>query len=309
MRQRIIGLAVLLLTVWGVSAQEVDVNDVIGRYSGVNGNKYMQPVADAFGANMNSGLFHSAYIRPGLKFQLYFGLQTMFAYIPDASKSFKATTEGDYFPKMTVEGVPTICGDPDGKIVDGPEGTKYYFPGGFGLDYLPYVTPQLTVGSLYGTDFTLRFMSARIMASRLNMEEQEWINNLRTFGWGVRHSVSQWLGNLTDMEIAVGYYRQTLSSEEYIDSRSNMLSIHVSYDIAIFTLYGGVGFESSTMILNYDRDDVHLNFDLSGANKVRASIGATFNMGPLKLNTEYNFSKQHTLSVGLGMGFNDFKYD
>ncbi|PID92964.1 MAG: hypothetical protein CSA95_09025 [Bacteroidetes bacterium] len=292
----------------GGSAQDLDINDVLGRYFGANGDNYIQPVADAFGANMNSGLFHTAYIRSGMKFQLYFGLQTMFAYIPESSKSFEAKTEGDYFPEMTVEGVPTICGDPDGKIVEGPEGTKYYFPGGFDLDYLPYATPQLTVGSLYGTDFTVRLLSARPMASRLSMEEQEWINSLYMLGWGVRHNISQWL-DLSGMEIAVGYYRQTLSSEDYIDIRSRLISLQFSYNLAAFTLYAGVGFETSSMILNYHSEELSVDFDLSGINKVRTTIGATFNMGPVKLSAEYNLSKQRTFSVGLGVGFNDFKRD
>lgn len=307
MRKIYLNLAILLSLSFVVSAQDIDINDIVGRYTGTNGNKYMQPIADAFGANMNSGLFHSAYIQPGLKPQVYLGMQTMVAIIPDATKVFTAITEDDYFPTTEVNDVPTVCGDPNGKIVDGPAGTKYYFPGGFDLSYIPYASPQLTIGSIYGTDVTLRYGGANFIVKNFELEDEEWINKFRMFGWGVRHSISQWLGDLTDIDIAVGYYSQSISSREYLDIRASLISLQASYNKSIMTFYGGIGYETSSMNVKYEDDNINVDYDMVGVNSIRVSFGATLNAGPVKLNLEYNVSEQSTVALGLGIGINDFK--
>nr|MCK4408798.1 hypothetical protein [Candidatus Eisenbacteria bacterium] len=55
-----LGCAVLvLLAAVPVSAQ---IGDQISAYSGANAEGYLEPLALAIGANLNSGLFHSAHI-------------------------------------------------------------------------------------------------------------------------------------------------------------------------------------------------------------------------------------------------------
>ncbi len=303
MLRKIFSITLFFIISISISAQDIDIDDIVSRYVDSNGNAYMQPLGDALGANINSGLFHSAYIQPGLKPQIYLGMQTMMAFIPEASKTFTATTEGDFFPITEVENVPTVCGNPEGKIVDGPGGTKYYFPGGFNINYVPYATPQLTIGSLYGTDITVRYVAANFLVKRLELEDEDWINQFRMFGWGVRHNISQWLGDLTNIDIAVGYYSQSITSSEYLDIQTSLISLQASYERSLLTIYGGIGVESSSFKIKYE----NIDFDIAGVNTVRITVGATLNAGPVKLNAEYNVSNQSALAVGLGIGINDMK--
>lgn len=284
--------------------------DLISRYSGANGDEYMQPIADVLGANINSGMFHSAYIQRGITPQFYIGLTGMVAFIPDASKVFTTTTEGEFFPTTTVEDVPTIFGDKDGKTVEGPGGTRYYFPGGLELDAIPLALPQITVGSIYGTDITVRYMSVSSLAESLNIQDEDLINELHLFGWGVRHCVSQYFEDFLPVDISVGYYRNTLSSGEYLNVASSLISIQASYNKSLLTIYGGIGIESSSTKVYYDfGNDFVVNYNLKGRNTVRLTVGATVNAGPLKINVDYNVANQSTLSAGIGIGVNELKKD
>jgi len=307
MCKKIICILALISLSIGASAQDIDVNDLIRRYTGENGNKYMQPVADALGANLNSGLFHSAMIQPGIKPQIYIGLTTMVAPIPESSKIFTATTEGSYFPTTTVDSVPTLFGDPNGYIVGGPGGTKYYFPGGLDINYVPFAAPQLSIGSLFGTDLTIRYASANYFVKNLGLEDEDWINKFRFFGWGFRHSISQWLGDLTNIDIAVGYYSQSITSRDYLDIRASLISLQASYQKSLLTVYGGIGIESGSLQVKYEDDNLAIDYDLTGVNNVRVTLGATLNAGPVKLNAEYNVSEQSAIAVGLGIGINELK--
>ncbi|MCK9168640.1 MAG: hypothetical protein M0O94_08765 [Bacteroidales bacterium] len=299
--KRIVLLVWALMTVFVAGAQ--DYEDLLSRYSGENGNKFMQPVADVLGANLNSGWFHNAYLQPGIKPQFYVGVTTMFAFLPDNSKVFTATTEGSFFPATTVEDVPTIFGDKDGKIVEGPGSTRYYFPGGIELNYIPFATPQLSIGSFFGTDLSIRYASVKPFVSSFELEDVNEINALQLFGWGLRHSVSQYLGDLIPVDLTLGYYRTTLTSRDYLNVYASLISIQASYRQSIFTFYGGIGIESSGTRIEYES----VTFDLKANNSVRATLGACINAGPVKINAEYNASAQSTFSAGLGIGINELE--
>ena len=291
-----------------------DYEDLLSRYTGENGDQFIQPIADVLGANLNSGLFHSAYIQRGITPQFYIGITGMVAYIPDASKVFSATTEGSFFPTTTVDDVPTIFGDNDGEIVEGPGGTRYYFPGGLEIDMIPLAVPQITVGSLFGTDITVRYMSVSSMAESFNIGDIDLINELHIFGWGVRHCVSQYFEDILPVDISVGYYRNTISSREYLKVASSLISLQASYNYSIVTFYGGIGIEGSSTTVHYNfqddfEEDLVVDINLKGRNTVRLTLGATVNAGPLKINVDYNLANQSTFSVGIGIGVNELKND
>lgn len=282
--------------------------DLLSRYTGENGDQFMQPIADVLGANLNSGMFHNAYIQPGLKPQFYIGITGMVGYIPDAYKVFTAETEGEFFPTTTVDDVPTIFGDKEGKIVDGPGGTRYYFPGGLEIEMIPLAVPQITLGSIYGTDITVRYMSVSSIAESLNVQDIDLINDLHIFGWGIRHCVSQYFEDILPVDISVGYYRNTISSHDYLNVASSLISLQASYTRSLLTIYGGIGIESSSTQVHYDfGNDFVVDYDLKGRNRVRLTVGATVNAGPLKINVDYNLANQSTISAGIGIGVNELQ--
>nr|WP_321409766.1 DUF6588 family protein [uncultured Carboxylicivirga sp.] len=287
--------------------QAQSLEDYLSKYTKENGKMYLQPFADAFSADFNSGLFHNARIHK-MGFQLYVGIVGQVAMIPSSAKTFQAYTESALYPPEGPYTVPTVFGSTDGRIVDvAASGNllQYSFPGGFDIDYVPLAMPQITIGSVYGTDFTARYIS-------LDIEDAGKVN---VFGWGLRHNIDQYLPFMP-LDLALGYYHQSFKVGEYMDAKANVVNLQASYSIPVITVYGGLGYENSKVNVQYtyegqDNTDANISagdkveFDMKGANTVRLTLGLTFNLGPVKLHGDYNLAKQNTFAVGLGIGINE----
>jgi hypothetical protein len=282
-----------------VPALPQDIDDYISRYSETNGKGYIQPVADVFGASFNSGLFHSAKLKK-MGFQMYLGIVATAAFIPEKSRTFTATTEGSFEPVQTAE-VPTIVGSPEPVEVTGNAGTTYAFPGGINATFLPFAVPQFSIGSVFGTDATIRYFAYPLGDD---------VGDLSLFSWGLRHSISQYI-KVLPLELAAGFYSQKFTVGDYMDATAWIANIQASKKISLFTFYGGLGYEKSTLKLRYEEDGdegeegVSINYDLDGGNTIRFTAGITFNFGPVKLNVDYNLAKQSVLSAGLGIGIGE----
>jgi len=277
--------------------QGQDFEDFMRKYTGANGKAYMQPLADAFGANLNSGLYHNAYIKKN-GFQLYVGVAVMDAFIPESNKTFTGTTQG-YFSPETSARVPTIFGSSEVVTVEGEGGTTYAFPGGLDISNLPLAVPHLTVGSLMGTDATLRWAAYDI---------GDEVGKVALFGWGLRHSLSQYLP-LKPVDMAVGFYSQLFSVGDVVDATGWVANIQASYPWRFITFYGGLGYERSTLDIayTYEADDSEVAFDLTGGNTIRTTLGLTLNLGPLKIHSDYTLASQSLLTLGLGVGIGEIE--
>ena len=72
-----------------VSAQ---INDQLSAYTGANATGYLQPLANAFGADLNTGIFRSASI-PRMHPTLRLEIEVMSVIFGDGDKTFRAATE------------------------------------------------------------------------------------------------------------------------------------------------------------------------------------------------------------------------
>ena len=272
-----------------------DIEELVSKYTESNGKGYMQPLADAFGATFNSGLFHTAGLKK-LGFQAYLGVVASTAFISDKRTTFDATTQGFTDPEITAT-APTVFGPGEAVSVDGPGGTAYVFPAGMNVKMIPFAIPQLSVGSVYGTDLTLRFIT-------FNLGED--FGDLSVFGWGIRHSISQYVEALP-LDVALGIYNQSFKAGDIVSANAWVVSAQASKKVLIFTFYGGLAFENTKLDLEYhnDEEDVDIAFNLKGKNSIRLTAGITFNLGPAKLNVDYNIASQSVLSFGLGIGIGE----
>ncbi len=290
----IVGVFILFLS---INLRGQDFEDFMEKYTDVNGQSYMQPLADAFGANLNSGLYHNAYIQNN-GFQLYLGIAVMNAVIPSRSKTFMGTTQGFFRPETRVK-APTIFGKSEVVAIQGEGQTYYTFPGGLDISNLPLAVPHLTVGALYGTDLTLRWM-----AYDLGKE----VGRIQLFGWGLRHSLDQYLP-LQPVHVAAGFYNQQFSVGDAVDASAWVANIQASYQWRFITFYGGLGYERSTLDIayTYEGDDSKIAFDLTGDNTIRGTLGLTLNLGPMKLHSDYTLARQSLLTLGLGVGIGEIQ--
>jgi hypothetical protein len=284
-----------------IPAASQDIQDFVSKYTADNGKGYMQPLADAFGASLNSGLFHSAHIsRAG--FHLYVGVETMTAIVGDKQKTFTAKTE-NFNPQTSIK-APTLFGSNKSVSVAGenpdgtPNGTAFYFPGGMNVKNLPILAPQVTVGSVMGTDATVRWFATSSVKD---------IGKIELLGWGVRHSLSQYMPLLPMVDIAVGYYSQSFKVGKIVDAKATLISLQGSVSKSILVVYGGIGYESSSLKIAYDYKDAQnvtqtIKFDLDGVNKVRLTVGVGLNLPGVKIHADYNIATQNVLALGVGFG-------
>jgi len=160
---------------------------------------------------------------------------------------------------------------------------------------LPLLAPQATIGSIMGTDLTVRWFSYAI---------GEDFGKIELFGWGIRHSLSQYMPLLPVVDIAVGYYSQSFKVGSVVDATASLISLQGSVSRSILVLYGGIGMESSTLKIAYEpeKGGEEIQFDLKGGNKMRMTVGAGLRFPGFKLHADYNIATINTLSLGIGFG-------
>lgn len=282
----------LLILGTGISAIAQDIEDFVSKYSDENGYGYLKPLSEVFGANMNSGWYSDAYINHK-KFQLYFGLVTTTGLIKDRQKTFDANSAYSDVPVKA----PTIFGSNTPTRVQGPDGLAENYPGGMNMNILPLAVPQLSIGGLYGTEASFRFYAANVGDD---------IGKINLFGWGIRHSISQYFTELP-VDLAVGFYGQSFDLEEYIDANANVLVGQVGYRLGILDFYGGLGYEMNSMKIQYDIEENNetttIKHEYDNQNAIKGTIGAKLNLGAFKLNADYNIGKSNVFSLGIGVGF------
>lgn len=290
-----LGIGIMCLAMAGSAVHAQGLEDLLGKYTGTNGQGYIQPLADAFGANLNSGFFHSARI-PKVGLHLNVGFVAMAALIGEKQKTFDAQTEDPFSPSATVE-APTIFGSIDEEQVEGNGGTVFVFPGGLDMKYLPVMVPQITIGSILGTDVTFRYFGMKISDD---------LGTLKLLGYGLRHSISQYLP-LLPVDLAVGIFRQTFELGDIIEASSMNYGLEASLPLGIFTVYGGVSYEKADLDISYEYGEgteaEEIAFDLTAANGMRMIVGASIKLAVLQIYADYNLADQSVFSVGFGFGF------
>ncbi|MFI5252820.1 MAG: DUF6588 family protein [Bacteroidota bacterium] len=314
---------------------------------------YLQPLSDAFGADINSGFFHSAKMTNG--FHLYIGVKAFAATIPSADQLFNLAyndsihvdrmvddpsnpggpqihVQHDFSTTLNGIGLPTIFGDDKVPgVLNGTVsfdttlgGNVYHIPltyqkttiGGVGkINYAPLAMPQVTLGTIMGTDFTLRLIP------KTNIGDY---GSVGFWGIGVRHSISQYLGGENaPVDIAAGFaiQRFTITAHDTTGGVSNdydllkasawLFNVEVSKSFSLLTLYGGLQMEKASMDIQYfynaevNGTTVKFNpaFSLDAKNTFRAIVGVNFALGPININADYNMGSTTVISGGFGLAF------
>ncbi|MBN2367355.1 MAG: hypothetical protein JXL67_14400 [Calditrichaeota bacterium] len=291
---RFISIIMLFLIAGNYSSSQAQLEDLITRYAGENGEEYVKPLITAFGANLNSGLYRSAHVpKIGLHFNI--ALNGMVAVFSDDQRTFTATTTGYFYPLDEVE-TSTVVGDPEGATVTSPSGAEYVFPGGYDMKSFMIAAPTITVGSIFGTEASLRYFKATL---------SEDIGDLTLLGLGIRHSLSQYIP-LSPLDIAAGFFYHQFKISDIV--KSNVTSIHaeVGKSFPVINLYGGMAYETNKATLDYTFDTgietADVSLDVSGENKFRVILGVGFNFTLLHINLDYNIGQQQVLNAGLSIG-------
>lgn len=291
-------LALSLLQAVPAAAQ---VENRLAAYTGRNASGYLEPLVDAFNTMLNSGLFHSAHIyKNGVYASLEFNF--MRVYFEDEDRTFTATTELGFQPEQTAE-APTVIGAKEAVYVEGRGGTRFAFPGGFGLKSFSFAAPQIRFGTLYGTEALFRYLF-------LNTGTED-LGSLNLFGFGLRHDISRHINIDLPVDISAGFFWQRFSmgenkrGDDLLTAKTFSLGFHVSKKLKRVEPYAGLSYDRFSMAVSYltDSGDSSDAIDLSFASRenIHVALGLSLNLAFMTIQGEYNIAAQNAFSIGLSL--------
>jgi hypothetical protein len=295
-------LALLLPAVLAAPAGADDdssqLEDNLSAYVGRNAEGYLGPLRNSLGAGMNSGIFMYPHV-PRAGFHIRLDLRGMLVNIGDDDRTFRATTDPTFGDPQEVD-VPTVVGDTEGvTVMDPGTGAIFTFPGGFDIDRFAFASPQLTVGSVAGTELIARWAAA-------DFGDDAEVKDVELFGIGARHSISQWMPNLP-LDVSAHLLHQSLQiDDDLIDATALTFGVVGGKTFGMAAVYAGLSYDSIDLDSTYegriDGEAQTIELDLEKDSGVRASLGATLRLGFVHLNGEFHLADQTSLSVGLGLG-------
>ncbi len=297
-------LAAAFLLVLGRPAGAQDLSATLGRVGTEYATSYAEPLTDAVGANLNTGLFHTARIGDGRwGLDLYVGLKAFGAMVPESRKAFSLTlADSADLPisigsetvtvrvpgTVTLTDAPTIFGDttaPQGSMIVDHDTTISYLgivlPAAFDtsvayetigglvdLPVFPSAVPQIGIGSLLGTDVVIRWLPQIDAAD---------YGGIELFGLAVRHSVSQYIP-LLPFDVAVQLAWQRVTADDGDESNVHLTTfatnVQLSKHFGALTLYGGLQSERSVVDIQYASVLLE-QADGSAGDPIRISLSTT----------------------------------
>ncbi len=183
---------------------------------------------------------------------------------------------------------------------------------GFGemaeVNLLPLLTPQLTIGTIMGTQFVLRY----VPEVTLNAE----LGKLSYVGFGFQHNPFVWLAsNPLPFDLAVGYFTQQAQVGDLFDLKASAWGVNSSKQFGFrflnITPYAGFLMEKVTMDVKYQYIvqsptgplPQNIAFTLEGKNKMRYVVGLNLRFLIVNLNVDYNISEYNSFTAGLNVAF------
>jgi hypothetical protein len=336
--KRLLCAVFVLLTISSTSEGQ-NLSNNISTVSSEYSRLYVGPLVDAYGANINAGLFHTARIGGGLipKVDLYVGVKVFGALLPtDRSLSFSYQTEEVFTGPdgaqyrvpvvFEVEDAPTVFGETDaGEItavvnetvnegLDGVLGTTddiviretaslRLLPGLINTSVAPLLIPQVGIGSIAGTDILVRYLPT---------VSTETYGKISFRGFGVRHSISQYIP-MFPASLSAQFVYQRLSIDDASERQTLLATAYaanvaISKSLAVITLYGGLQIEKTKVAIDYSYDTgiaelgiQEIRFTDQAGNRFRVIAGLTFSPGPLQVNVDYALGTMNTVSAGVGI--------
>ena len=309
LRQRYLPLpailfGVVLIVSTNVARSDSDLERALRQYNFESVKGYVQPISDLFGTDVNSGFYHSAAI-PRSGFHLEFDIVAMGALVSDDQKAYEVKLPAGFTPKpgSTLK-TATVFGGKGTLFEDYHNGqlSGLQYKGSDGIintSIFPLGVPQLTIGSVYGTEATIRFVTSPEIGSGK-------FPKTTLFGIGGRHSISQYIPNFP-LDLAAGVFYSSFTVGDLITSNSIAFGVQASKEFSVLVLYGGLQYEKSSLNLKFTSSDPTasplVDVTLDGANTFRGTVGVGLALGVFNIFADANLGQITGFSGGIGFGF------
>ncbi len=326
---RVIATAVALIVCCSLTslAQQDDLGKQLSKVAGENAVNYLSPLLSGLGADLNSGIYHSADLHDVLGFDVGVKLSAVLA--TDADKTFDfvlpdeivysgLTLRAGIDYDKVIAGSPTALGETAGREVKIKAGrpfagqTIFTTPQGFNLKGVPLLVPQAAIGLPLGFEVIGRFIPT-ITVPPSSFGDP--VGKVNFIGFGLRHDIDQYIP-LCPVDIAIHFMTQKLTLSDNNDNKilsgsGTAYGVEVSKSFALLTLYGGFQLEKSKWDIDaYNYSDPSTNttiqlpgFSLEGKNKSRFHAGVRFLLLIVNIHADYSFATQPVITAGVGISF------
>lgn len=300
----------------GPELRAQDVQEQLERLAEENGSLYVKPLTDAFGTSMNQGMYHTATVHETLGFDI--GIAVAGSLVPDENDIFNPilpdqvtyrgqTFQNPYGPggRTTTRTSPAVTGEGPGTVFE-PQGQfaqacqaagedcSLRFPEGLDIPGAPFAVIQGSVGLIYGTELTARFVP--------DIETTDEVGKVSAFGLGVKHSVSQYIP-ASPVSLAVHAGFQNFDVGDYLSASASSWGVLASKGFGPLELLAGADIESSSVDVEYtftdevsgETTDIGFSNDLDTSARLR--LGATLNLLALKLAAQYSVGEYDALAA------------
>jgi hypothetical protein len=318
----------LMVLSFNLYAQE-DLSSQLSKVAGTNAVNYLAPLFSAWGADFNSGFYHSADLHEVLGFDI--GLKAGAVLVKDQDKVFDfvlpdhityngVTLQAGVDYDNVIPDSPTAVGASTGKTVAlkvkqtssfvplrGQTILNVTTPQGFDMKFAPLLMPQAAIGLPFGLEVIGRF------APNITLPNN--VGKVNFIGFGLRHSLDQYLP-MVPIDIAIHFMTQKLTISDMNDTKilgasGTAYGIEASKSLVLFTLYGGYQIEKSSWTLEpYSYSDPSKavsvkipGFTVDGQNTSRFHAGVRFLLLIVNIHADYSFAKQPVIAAGIGISF------
>lgn len=275
-------------------SQDQNIKEYLDAYIGENAVPYIQPLADLFTSNINTGIWE--WSRHDSTFYFRLKAQAIATFPAESMRTFMGKTTGDFSPPQTAI-VPTIIGDKNSVILQGEDTTFYIFPGGYDLKRLMLGTPQVTIGGILHSEISGRFLSFSL---------GEDLGKVNFIGIGARHFLTDYFDS-PPIDISVGYFYHHIEAGTYLESDQHLLSVHLGKSGKFFSGQLMAGYQTSATAIHYTYEDGEEQYDvdLSMENENRFIIEASagLKLGPFFACSAISYAQHVSVSAGFGLFF------
>lgn len=172
-----------------------------------------------------------------------------------------------------------------------------------GKNVIPLAAPQLTLGTILGSQFTFRYVP--------DIQLHEEIGKFKYFGFGIQHNPATWFSGKLPFEFSAGYFTQTMTAGDVFEAKATAFGVSLSkrlgWRFLNITPYAGYMLETSSMKFTYDytldtpagRIPQKIVFELEGENKNRLTLGANIRVLIVNVNADYNIGKFNSVSAAV----------
>jgi len=256
---------------------------------------YLAPLRTGLSGTMNAAIFRTGYI-PTHKATFSIGAAAMAIGYDDEDRLYTPVDPAG-FTSVEQTDVPTVVGDLDGVLVEGEGGLSQVYPGGFDLDGFEIAVPQISLGGLYGTKLTARWIALDLGDSDLG--------DFAYFGIGGQHSISQYFPNLP-VDLAAGVFVQNFRlGDEVIRARAVHFDLMASRQFRVLQPYVGIGYDSMELQVeeeDEDDPDLSVDVDLERESNAHLTLGIQARIPVLSVFFEFNAAAASGFALGVDFG-------